>query len=286
VAVAYGILLFITLIWGATFPLVQMALEGASPLAFVAVRFAIASVLFITLFRRKFLRLSRETLFHGAVLGALLCGGYILQTMGLARTTAARSGFITGLLVPLTPVFAWLIFRNSIRLRLWIAVGLAFTGLAIMSQPEAGGLNSGDLLTLFCAVFFALHVACVSQWARAGNEMALTGLQLATTAVIAALAVPFEPGTHYDASLRLISITVFVAAFASALAIAMQMKYQPRISPAAAAVIYACEPIFAGLSAWMILNHVPPTATLYGAAFIVAAMIVSSIPVKSRSVRA
>lgn len=280
-AAAYGILLFITLIWGATFPLIQMALEDASPFAFVAIRFSIATLIFGALFFKRFLRLSRANLIQGVILGAFLCGGYVLQTMGLARTTAARSGFITGLLVPLTPVFAWLLFRTHVSLRLWLAVVLAFAGLGIMSQPEAGGFNFGDLLTLGGAILFALHVACISQWARPSNEMALTGLQLATTAVIAAMIVPFETGAHYDASIRLLAITLFAAAFASAFAIAMQVKYQPRISPAAAAVIYACEPIFAGISARVILHHTPPTATLFGAGFIVAGMILSSLPAKS-----
>ena len=279
-AAAYAILLGITLIWGATFPLVQMALEDASPFAFVAVRFAIAAVVLGILFYSRLRRMSRSDLAYGLILGVLLWGGFTFQTMGLARTTAARSGFITGLLVPLTPVFAWLIFRERIGLRLWLAVLLAFVGLAIMSRPEAGGLNTGDLLTLCCAIVFALQVACVGRWANAGNVEPLTWLQMAATAVLAFVFLPFEPHVHFTATPRLLGITAFNALFASALAIWAQVKYQPRISPAAAAVIYACEPLFAGLSAWILLHHVPPPATLYGAACIVAGMILSSLPVK------
>jgi drug/metabolite transporter (DMT)-like permease len=286
VATAYGILLFVTLIWGATFPVVQMALEDASPFAFVAVRFAVASLLFGLAFRKRMLTMTREQLLKGVTLGALLCGGYVLQTIGLGLTTAARSGFITGLLVPLTPVFAWLLFRDRISLRLWLAVLLAFTGLWIMSQPEAGGLNLGDVLTLVCAAIFALHVVFVSRWAKPENEIQLTGVQLATTSLIAFLTVPFEPAAHYHPTGQLIFITVFVAVFGSAFAITMQVKYQPRISPAAAAVIYACEPIFAGLTSHIILHHTPPAATLYGAACIVAGMVLSSLPSRARLTKA
>ena len=282
-AAAYGILLFITLIWGATFPLVQIALEDSSPFAFVAVRFTIASLLFAAIFWRQLRNLSRDHLVKGAILGALLLGGFVFQTMGLARTTAARSGFITGLLVPLTPVFAWLLFRERIHLRLWIAVLLAFTGLAIMSRPEAGGVSSGDVLTFVCAIIFALQVACVGKWANESNHVPLTALQLGATAALGIISVFFEPQLHYDFSApRLISITVFNAIFASAFAIFAQLKYQPRISPAAAAVIYACEPLFAGIASWLMLHHVPPIATLYGAAFIIAGMITSSFPVKPK----
>ena len=290
-ASAYGTLLFITLIWGATFPIVQMALEDASPFAFVAVRFAVAALLFAALFFRR-LHLphslwgrtgwGREHLVKGITLGALLYGGFAFQTLGLAHTTAARSGFITGLLVPLTPVFAWLIFKERIGLRLWSAVLLAFAGLWIMSRPEAGGLNFGDALTLCCAVVFALQVACVSKWANPTNDVLLTAIQLVATAIFAAIALPFDSNAHFHPTTRLLSITLFNAVFATAFAIYAQLKYQPRISPAAAAVIYACEPLFAGLAAWVILDHVPPITTLYGAALIVAGMILSSLPSKTK----
>lgn len=281
-AAAYAILLGITFIWGATFPVVQIALEESSPFAFVAVRFAIAAVVLGLLFWRRLRRISRTDLVHGVILGLLLWGGYAFQTTGLAHTTAARSGFITGLLVPLTPVFAWLIFRVRISLRLWIAVLLAFAGLAIISRPEAGGFNLGDLLTLCCAAVFALHVACVGQWANPANDAQLTWLQVTATALLAWACLPFEPGAHYDPSFQLLAITIFGALFATALAIWAQLKYQPRMSPAAAAVIYATEPLFAGLAAWVMLHHIPPTTMLYGAALIVAGMILSSLPAKPK----
>jgi drug/metabolite transporter (DMT)-like permease len=286
VARAYVILLLVTVVWGATFPMVQMALGHASPFAFVAVRFSLAAVFFGLITWPRALKITRERFFQGVVLGGFLFGGYIFQTIGLTGTTAARSGFITGMLVPLTPVFAWLLFRTRISLRLWIAVLLAFAGIWIMSRPEAGGFNFGDMMTLICAVVFALHIVFVSRWAKPENEVPLTWLQLATCAVLAAVATPFESNPHFEMALPSLGGAIVAAIFASALAIWAQLRYQPRISPAAAAVIYACEPVFAGLAAWVILSNVPPRATLYGAALIVCGMILSSLPVKISAVKA
>jgi len=255
VASAYIILLLVTVVWGTTFPLVQKVLDHASPFAFVAVRFSLAAIFFALITWPRALKITRERLFKGVVLGAFLWGGYIFQTVGLKHTTAARSGFITGMLVPLTPVFAWLLFRTRISLRLWMAVLLAFGGLWIMSRPEAGGLNFGDMMTLICAVIFALHIVFVSHWAKPENEIPLTWLQLATCAILATLATPLESNPHFELAFESLGGAVLAAIFASALAIWAQLRYQPRISPAAAAVIY-------------------------GAALIICGMILSSVPVK------
>lgn len=263
--------------------MVQKALEHASPFAFVAVRFGIAAVFFALITWPRALKLTREQFIKGVLLGVMLWGGFVFQTIGLNYTSAARSGFITGLLVPLIPVFAWLFFRTHFGPRLWIAVLLAFFGIWIMSRPETGGLNLGDVLTLICAAIFALQVVFVSRWAKPENEVQLTWVQLAASAIFSIGALPFERDTHFEFAFESLGAAAFTAVFASAFAIWAQLRYQPRISPAAAAVVYASEPLFAGLAAWWLLDHIPPMATLYGAGFIVAGMILSSIPGKTRT---
>jgi len=272
---AYLILLGLTAVWGFTFPLVQEALRSTSPMVFVSLRFALASSLFALLVWPRAFRLNRSLLWKGAVLGVLLAGGYTLQTFGLSLTTAARSGFLTGTLVPMTPLFAWLLFRTRISLRQIIAVLLAFLGTAMMSRPSAGGFNLGDGLTLLCAVSFALQVVFVGHWAQRENEMQLTWLQITVTMLLAGLCVPLE-ATRLTVTPLLLVALVVTAVLATAFGIWAQMRYQPRISTTAAAIIYAMEPVFAGLAAWIILGSVPGPATLAGASVIFAGMLLSA----------
>lgn len=272
---AYLILFALTAVWGLTFPLVQNALRSASPLVFVSLRFVLAGLLFPLLVWPRAFRLRRDLVWKGIGLGVLLAGGYAFQTLGLAHTTAARSGFLTGTLVPMTPLFSWLLFRTRIGLRPWIAVGLAFLGTAIMSQPTAGGFNLGDVLTLLCAVSFALQVVLVGRWAVRGQESQLTWIQIAVTAVLAATVIPLET-PRLVFSPMLIWALAITAIFATGLGLWAQLHYQPRISATAAAVIYAFEPVFAGIAAWLMLDHRPTTATLIGATFIFAGMLLSS----------
>lgn len=275
VIAAYFVLLALCAVWGFTFPLVQGALAYASPLVFIALRFALASVLFALLVWPRAFRFNRKLLWRGFWLGFFLWGGYAFQTFGLANTTAARSGFLTGTLVPMTPLFAWLLFRVHIGLRSWLAVLMAFAGTFIMSQPQAGGLNAGDVMTLVCAVSFALQVVFVNHWANHETEIPLTFLQIAVTALLAALTLPFE-GPRLQFAPPLWWALGITAVFATTFGIWGQLRFQPRISPAATAVIYATEPIFAGIAAWLILDSIPSAATLIGAALIVAGMVLTS----------
>ncbi len=275
VAAAYLSLFLLTAVWGLTFPLVQGALQSASPLVFVSLRFILAGLLFPVLVWPRAFKMRRDLVWKGIGLGALLAGGYAFQTLGLAHTTAARSGFLTGTLVPMTPLFSWLLFRTRIGAKPWIAVLLAFIGTAIMSQPTAGGLNTGDILTLVCAASFALQVVLVGRWAARGYEAQLTWIQILVTAALAGLAIPLET-PHLAISSTLIWALLITAIFATALGLWAQLHYQPRISATAAAIIYAFEPVFAGIAAWLLAGNQPTTATLIGAAFIFTGMLLSS----------
>jgi drug/metabolite transporter (DMT)-like permease len=273
---AYLVLFLLTAIWGLTFPLVQTALADASPLIFLTLRFAIAALIFPLLMWPWAFRLSRAVVWRGLGLGIFLWGGFAFQTFGLAHTTAAHSGFLTGTLVPLTPLFSWLLFRTRIGWHAWLGAGLAFAGTAVMSNPGEGGFNVGDALTLLCAVCFALQVVLVGRWGKREHVAPLNWLQILATALLSFIALPFAPVHLHLSSPMLLWALGITAIPATAFALWGQLHFQPRISATAAAIIYAFEPVFAGLAAWIMLGTAPGLATLIGALFIVAGMVLSS----------
>lgn len=282
---AYLALLGVTVFWGFTFPIVQWSLDDCSPILFVALRFSLAGLLFPLIFGRKSLRFNKLLLKRGAVLGFFLCGGYVFQTIGLQYTTSARAGFITALYVPLTPVFGWLFFKARIRKRMWLAAALACAGIVTLSLPEtlAQGqaiwsqlaLNLGDQFVLLCAICYALHILFINRWSSSDSELPLTWLQLSATGVFAFLLMPFE-SVHFTFSGGLLGSLLFTSILASVIAIWAMMRFQPRVPVTGAAIIYSMEPVMAGLAAWLMQNHVPPTVTLFGAALILVAMLIAS----------
>jgi drug/metabolite transporter (DMT)-like permease len=278
---AYLALLFLTVVWGLTFPLVQMALRDASPALFLTLRFLIAAVAMLIVFRKRVFPASRGDLIKGIVIGSFLWGGYIGQTIGLQFTAASRAGFLTGTLVPLTPLFAFLLFRERFSLRLWLAVFIAFAGIFVMSQPSIGGFRLGDGLVLIGAACFALQIVFINRWSRKESLIAMAWIQLVASAVFSACVIPFE-ATRFHATSLVFEALIITAVFASALAVWVQMTYQPRLPAAATSVIFAMEPVFAGIAAWLFLAEVPPLATLIGAILIIFGMILSSIKIERR----
>src|SRR5256885_3897472 len=143
-------LIAVTAVWAVTFVQVKDAVAIYPLFAFLAVRFAIASLTLAVPGTRRVRMLGRGGIGAGALLGLLLAAGYVLQTAGLERTTVSGTGFITGMYVVLTPLLALALFRARIGLAAWGGVVLATAGLAMLSGVHAGSIT-GDLLVLSAA---------------------------------------------------------------------------------------------------------------------------------------
>ena len=133
-------LVAVTAVWGLTFVQVKDALKLYPLFAFLAVRFAIATLTLAVPGRRRVRTLGRRGWGIGAMLGLLLAVGYGLQSAGLERTTVSSTGFITGLYVVFTPLLALVVFRTRIAAAVWLGVGLSTVGLSLLSGVDAGRL--------------------------------------------------------------------------------------------------------------------------------------------------
>ena len=130
-------------VWGSTFAIVRVLVGSGSapvsPILVVAVRMAIAfALLLVFLGVRSGIKLGRDLLSDGLFCAALLGAGFILQIEGQQRTTASRSGFLTGLLVVFVPLIELVFFRKRpsapqiagvvIAVYLVLAIGFYFVG--------------------------------------------------------------------------------------------------------------------------------------------------------------
>src|SRR6188472_3102328 len=185
-------LLAITASWGSTFFLIHDLLERVPVLDFLAVRFTIASIAILLVSPRAVRALSRERTRHAIVLGALYGVAQIVQTAGLATTPASISGFITGMYVVATPLFAAVLLRSRIGGLTWVAVLLAVTGLGVLTLGDVGGglgLGYGEALTLVSALIYALHIVGLGAWSNARDALGMSIVQCIVIAVICTAAV-------------------------------------------------------------------------------------------------
>jgi drug/metabolite transporter (DMT)-like permease len=244
-------LLAVTAVWGVTFVQVKDAVEIYPLFAFLAVRFALASATLAPAAVGRMRGLGKDGLVAGAVLGVLLAAGFGLQTAGLERTTVSSTGFITGLYVLLTPLFALVLFRVRIPVQVWAGVALALVGLALLSGVEAGS-STGDLLVLASTAAQALQIVMVERYANRFDAVGLAFLQTAVAfGLFAAIAVALAD-LSVPRGWTVWSALIVTAVFASAFAYLIQIWAQRRISATRIALIFSLETVWAGLFGYLL----------------------------------
>ena len=278
------VLILITMVWGVTFLLVQNALTSSGPLFFVGLRFAAAAVM-VALFSLRSLR--GITLFElkaGMFIGVAIMLGYGLQTIGLQSIPSSQSAFITALYVPFVPLLQWLVLGRRPGLMPSLGIMLAFAGLMLLSGPSGASLNfsSGEIATLISAVAIAAEIILISAYAGKVDVRRVTVVQLSTASILAFIrTVPTQEAVPDFSWLLLIS-AVGLGAASAVIQLAMNWA-QKSVSPTRATLIYAGEPVWAGIAGRLAGERLPGIALL-GAVLIVAAVIVSELKTKGKTI--
>ncbi|HEX6896785.1 MAG TPA: DMT family transporter [Bryobacteraceae bacterium] len=265
----------VALIWGATFVLVKRALDDVSTLTFLALRFAIAAVALALVFRSTLHRADLQRGLSGGILaGMCLFGGYVLQTFGLKYTSASKAGFITGLYIPLVPLFSSILYRRMPRLDEMAGVAMAFAGLTLMTvEHDLLSINRGDLLVSGCAVAYSFHILVLGRFAQSIGAGVLAVMQIATAAVLAGATFWWvEPVRIRWSSDVWIALAV-TSLLATALAFFVQSWAQRWSSPTRTALIFSMEPVFAWATSYVVAREVLSARAIAGAGLILAGIL-------------
>lgn len=264
-------------IWGSTFFIVKDALDGIDPIILVGYRFIFAGLVMLgfLLYKKKPVLANFK---QGLWLAIILWSLYIAQTIGLKYTTASNSGFITGLFIAFVPLFMLAIFRKKPTMMETLAAFVSLGGLWVLT----GGLtdiNPGDSLTLVAAVTYALHVLYADKFIKGGadpiviatQQFIVVGLLSFITGLIFDL--PFNISTNYA-----IGATFFLAIFPTLSAFVIQMAAQKITTPVKVSLIFAFEPVFAGLFAWTLGGEAVVMHRAFGGLLIFIAIVISGLP--------
>ncbi|MCA1557384.1 MAG: DMT family transporter [Acidobacteria bacterium] len=300
---ADGALMLTTLIWGSTFVIAKDILEHWPPIAYITVRFLLASVLLVLLFPKLTLRARLVEWKAGVILGLLMGVGFALQAVGQVYTTPSKSAFVTGLTTPLVPFVALLILRVRPNLENLIGVSLASIGGMLILAPQGSEpINTGDLLTLVATTLFAAHITLMSAYAREIDVRQLTALQITTAAILfivvwlsfgAAGALVRESSLPGFISRETVSLVwtgrvmwqlLFLATIATVVTFLLWTWGQAKVSATHAAIIFSLEPVFATIFAVAVrgANEWMGRRGNLGAALILAGVVISEIRLTGR----
>lgn len=268
-------LLYAAAVWGASFIVVKNALAGVHPVTMIGYRFLISAALLSpwVLRRRDRARLLRESL----PLSGLLIALYVSQTWGLRYTTAANSGFITGLFVLFVPLILFFAFRRPPTRLQWLAVLLAIAGLWVLTGGPRT-MNRGDAMTLIAALCYAAHLLAIDRVVRRDADPVLlmfhqlwqTGLFCVALAAVAGYSFEIR-GPSVAAAVVVLAVVPTLSAFF------VQVVAQRHTSPLKVSLIFSLEPVFAAVVAWGVGGEPFRAASAIGGALIVCGMIVSEI---------
>jgi drug/metabolite transporter (DMT)-like permease len=237
------VLIAVTAVWGVTFVQVKDAVALYPLFAFLALRFAIASLTLAAPGAPRLRSLGRDGLAAGVLAGGLLGSGYALQTAGLERTSVSSTGFITGMYVVLTPLLALALFRVRVGAAAWTGVSLATAGLALLSGIH-GGSALGDLLVLAGAAVYSLQIVLMERYAPRYDAIAFTLVEMLTSfAGLFVIAVALGQ-LEVPHGWTVWGALVVTGVFASALAFLAQTWAQRHSSATRTALAFSLEPVW------------------------------------------
>lgn len=241
-------LLLVTAAWGSTFVLLHDVAERIPAADYMAVRFALATLVLAALRPRSMMTMPAALRSRAAGMGLLFGAGNLLLTAGLAHTAASVSGFLTGMYVVFTPLFGAVLLRMRVGAPVWAATALATAGLATITFGGTGGLGAGELITLGGAAMFALHIIALGRWADARYAIEMAVVQCAATAVLSGL-LALPGGITLPAGRTDWLGMIYTAVVVGAMTMLLQTWAQARLHPARAAVIMTLEPVWAAVFA-------------------------------------
>lgn len=263
-------LLSVAAAWGFAFVVMKDAIERQSVSNFLFTRFTMAVIVMLMIRPQVIKLLTKDLLLRGGLAGIFLGLGYIAQTLGLARTGAAITGFITGLYVVVTPLLASLFLKERITKFTWVCIFIATVGLGLLSI-RGFSVGIGEMFVLASAFFFGAHIIALSKWSSGRDVYAMTVIQLSVCAFLSGLAsIPGGYSLPPDSGVW--AVVAFTAIFATAVAFIVQTWAQAHMSATKVAVILTMEVVFAALFAIVFGGESLTVQSALGGVLVITAM--------------
>ncbi|HEV7291587.1 MAG TPA: DMT family transporter [Devosia sp.] len=282
--IAALLLLVATMLWGFAFLAQKSAMQSLDPLSFTGARYLLGGLLVlpIAMIEGRQVRRPLNQRYWHATLGLSLVFflGTWLQQWGLETTTVTNGGFLTGLYVMFVPLIAYLVMRQRPHPVLLVGVPLALFGIYLLNGGRLDGLNSGDLLIISCAVFWAIHILLLGVIAHQTARPILVSCItfLAAGLLSTGLALIFETPSVDGLSQAWIAIA-YAGIASTAIGFTLQAIGQQHVPPANAAIILSAESLFAALGGAVVLGErLPPIGYLGAGLIFTAIVLVEAIP--------
>lgn len=277
---SFGLLLTAA-IWGFGFVVVKDSLDYLGAFYLVALRYTLASVVMAVIIAKRWKKFNRSYLKHGILTGCFLGLGYISQTVGCAFTTAGKNAFLTTIYVILIPFFTWIFFHHRPRPHVFIAAIMSVTGIGLLAlgTGDTAGVNKGDIFTLICGIFYALHIIFTERYNAKGDDtLLLTNIQFIVSTILAWSTAwifdgKFAPSILTDS--RIIISIIYLGLFATMICFCLQNLGLKYVKSSLASLFLSFESVFGVLFSTIFLHENLTPRMLAGCILIFAAVVLA-----------
>nr|WP_318706196.1 DMT family transporter [uncultured Treponema sp.] len=278
---ASGGLILTAAIWGFAFVVVKDSVDTIPPVYMVSIRYTIAAVLLGFVLIPQFKKLNRYYWIHGAVTGLMLALGYITQTIGCKYTTAGKNAFLTTIYVILIPLISWPLNKKRPHFVVFLSAVMALVGIGLLALRNEGGVlgfNVGDILTLICGLFYALHIIFTAKFSQDKNPVILTWIQFIVAAVFSWSVSPLIDGSFSVALLkssRVIFSMLYLGIFSSLVAFLLQNICLKYMESSLASLFLSLESVFGVIFSTIFLRERMTLVMIIGCVLIFAAITIA-----------
>jgi drug/metabolite transporter (DMT)-like permease len=282
-----ALLLATAIIWGFAFVAQRAGMEFIGPFTFNGIRFALGclSLLPLVLISSEQRTAAdhllpppglKTILLGGGALGLALFLGASLQQIGLVYTTAGKAGFITGLYVIIVPILGFL-GKQQANIGTWIGAVLATIGLYLLSVTEGFTIETGDLLVLIGAFFWAAHVLIIAWLSPRINPIKLAFSQYLVCSILSLITASIFEVITVSAIIEAFLPILYGGLGSVGIAYTLQVIAQRDAHPAHAAIILSLESVFAAVGGWFILDEIISARGLVGCGLMLFGMLLSQL---------
>lgn len=264
-----------SIIWGSSFLVVKNSMDSMEPHTLLALRFTIGSILLCAIFYKRLKFINKDYFIKGGIIGLFLFIAYSLQTIGITDTTPGKNAFLTAIYCVIVPFLYWIVEKNKPDRYNFMAAILCMTGIGLVSLNSDLKIQFGDAFTLISGFFYGAHMVALSKLSKDKDPVLLTIVQFGYTAVISwVVALLFEdfPKTW---SFNAVMEILYLAVFATAIALLLQTIGQKHTKPAPASIILSLEAVFGVLFSVIFYEEDISLKLFFGFLFIFISVITS-----------
>ena len=268
-------LLISTIFWASAFLFVKQTVDEMSPYYLLAFRYVTAGILIFLIAIPRLKYMTMDIFKSGVIMGIALFFEFLTFTVGLKYTTASRSSFIVAGYIIILPFVYMLIRRKLPKNQELLAAFICMIGIGLILFGGEGGMNKGDIITIFCAISYAFHIVLGGKYAKQHDGLLLNVMQIGTTGVLAAITALCSGRPPEVVTGQQIGSILYLAIAATIIPYLLCLFGQKYVSTTTSGIILSFESVFATLLSVVFLHDKISMQFVIGGILVIGAFFVS-----------